>query len=95
MPGRSHYQYQKDLDEEVRQEVAKGVQKNGGKLPRILIIGALGRCGRGAIAMAKAAGLGDENLLKWDLEETKTGGPFEGRLLLDNDFRHLAQKPHN
>lgn len=47
LPGKSHYQRKSDLDSEVKEHVSKGVRKNKGKLPRVLVIGALGRCGRG------------------------------------------------
>lgn len=47
LPGKSHYQFKKDLDVEVKEQVSKGAEKNQGKPPRVLIIGALGRCGRG------------------------------------------------
>ncbi len=47
LPGKGHYQRKSDLDSEVKEQVSKGVQKNKGKPPRVLVIGALGRCGRG------------------------------------------------
>ncbi len=47
IPSKSHYQRKSDLDSEVKEQVSKGVQKNRGKPPRVLVIGALGRCGRG------------------------------------------------
>jgi len=47
LPSTSHYQHKSDLDSEVKEQVSKGVQKNKGKPPRILILGALGRCGGG------------------------------------------------
>ena len=47
LPGKSHYQHKSDLDSEVKEQVSKAVQKNKGKTPRVLIIGALGRCGKG------------------------------------------------
>ncbi len=47
LPSKSHYQHKSDLDSEVKEQVSKGVQKNRGKPPRVQIIGALGRCGRG------------------------------------------------
>lgn len=43
------------------------------KVPRIIIIGALGRCGTGARDLLSECGLESTN---WDLEETKKGGPF-------------------
>ena len=47
LPSKAHYQHKSDLDSEVREQVSKGVQRNKGKSPRVLVIGALGRCGRG------------------------------------------------
>jgi len=43
------------------------------KVPKVIIIGALGRCGTGARDLLKAVNLESTN---WDLEETKKGGPF-------------------
>lgn len=48
--------------------------------PRALIIGALGRCGRGAVHLAESVGL---EPIKWDMNETKAGGPFEEILQVD------------
>ena len=42
--------------------------------PDLMIMGALGRCGRGAQDMAKNFGL---KTILWDQQETKGGGPFE------------------
>lgn len=42
-------------------------------LPKIIIIGALGRCGSGANEFLQDVGL---NATLWDYEETKKGGPF-------------------
>ena len=44
------------------------------KRPRLLVIGARGRSGQGAVDAAKALGL---EVVEWDLEETRAGGPFE------------------
>ena len=40
------------------------------------MIGALGRCGKGAVDLCLKAGLADENVLQWDMAETARGGPF-------------------
>ena len=48
----------------------------GQRAPRIIVIGALGRCGKGAIDFCHAVGIPDGNILKWDLAETRPGGPF-------------------
>jgi saccharopine dehydrogenase (NAD+, L-lysine-forming) len=41
--------------------------------PKILVIGALGRCGRGAVSLCEQVGLYPS---KWDINETQGGGPF-------------------
>ncbi len=45
----------------------------GDRRPRMIVIGALGRCGQGARAVADELGL---EVTPWDIEETKAGGPF-------------------
>lgn len=42
----------------------------------MLVIGALGRCGSGAVDLCLRAGIPTENVLKWDMAETAKGGPF-------------------
>ncbi len=42
--------------------------------PTLLVIGAKGRSGKGAVDLAKALAL---EIVEWDLAETKKGGPFE------------------
>src|SRR5690349_15001639 len=41
-----------------------------------MVMGALGRCGTGAVDFVQQAGISDENLLRWDMAETAKGGPF-------------------
>ncbi|KNE61004.1 hypothetical protein AMAG_06765 [Allomyces macrogynus ATCC 38327] len=48
----------------------------GRDLPRVLVMGALGRCGRGAVAFLTKAGIPLENITQWDIAETRIGGPF-------------------
>lgn len=50
------------------------------RLPRVLVIGALGRSGSGAVNMAQELGL---EVIRWDLEQTKVGGPFPQLLDVD------------
>ncbi|CAB4432190.1 unnamed protein product [Rhizophagus irregularis] len=54
-----------------------------GRRPRIMVMGALGRCGSGAVDCARKAGIPEENIIKWDIEETKKGGPFKEILECD------------
>lgn len=48
--------------------------------PKVLVIGALGRSGRGAVDMAHELGL---EVICWDIEQTSQGGPFEQLLEVD------------
>jgi saccharopine dehydrogenase (NAD+, L-lysine-forming) len=59
-------------------EKASAVAK---RKPRAIVIGALGRCGRGTVQVCEGVGV---EVTKWDLEETKKGGPFPE--LLDYDI---------
>ncbi|KAF6225330.1 hypothetical protein HO173_012815 [Letharia columbiana] len=76
LPGKGHYQCKSDLDTEVKEQVSKGVQRNKGKSPRVLVIGALGRCGRGALECCRQAGIPEQQLVKWDMDETAQPGPY-------------------
>lgn len=60
----------------IKEAVEPAVAANNGQAPKAIVIGALGRCGKGAVDMFKAAGLPESSLLAWDLPETKVGGPF-------------------
>lgn len=66
-----------DLIALVKSELAKALPLNNGEYPKLMIIGALGRCGKGAAEACAASGVPEASLLKWDLPETKKGGPFE------------------
>jgi len=55
----------------------------GAKGVRALVIGALGRCGRGAVDLFRKIGLEEENIFKWDMAETAKGGPFQEILDVD------------
>ncbi|KAF9535832.1 saccharopine dehydrogenase, partial [Crepidotus variabilis] len=55
----------------------------GGKGLKALVIGALGRCGRGAVDLFQKIGLEDADIIKWDLDETAKGGPFNEILEVD------------
>jgi len=53
------------------------------KAPKVIIIGALGRCGSGSVHIAKSCNLTE--ISEWDLNETKAGGPFE-TIVNDHDI---------
>ncbi|KAL2039134.1 hypothetical protein N7G274_008183 [Stereocaulon virgatum] len=76
MPGRHHFQNQDELIKVVETELQKGLEKTGNEPPQVLVIGALGRCGKGALDLCRRVKIPESKLLKWDLPETKKGGPF-------------------
>ena len=49
--------------------------------PKAMVIGARGRCGKGAIQLLNEVGV---DVTAWDIEETKTGGPFPE--IMDHDI---------
>jgi saccharopine dehydrogenase (NAD+, L-lysine forming) len=69
------YANQDLLLDDIRARLASG-EKIAGHKPRVLVIGALGRCGRGAVDLCRQAGIPEDNILKWDMAETAKGGPF-------------------
>ncbi|KAJ9142150.1 Saccharopine dehydrogenase [Pleurostoma richardsiae] len=75
-PGVSSYPNEDALIAHVKKVLAEGEAK-AGHAPQVIVIGALGRCGRGAVDMAVKAGVPEDRILKWDMEETKKGGPFK------------------
>ena len=60
------------------------VQALNGKTPSMMVIGALGRCGRGAMDLGKAVGLDNSQMTGWDMKETARGGPFNE--ILEHDI---------
>lgn len=58
LPGVTSYENEAALLKDINKSVAEGKAK-AGRLPRVLVIGALGRCGRGAVDLCKKAGLID------------------------------------
>lgn len=73
MPALRSFPSKKALNESIRESLAGF----GGVMDlKVLVIGALGRCGGGAVAMATDLGLPLENITRWDVAETRAGGPF-------------------
>ncbi|ODV63758.1 saccharopine dehydrogenase [Ascoidea rubescens DSM 1968] len=74
LPAVSAYPNETELIDDIKNDLA-AVPNN--QKPTVLVIGALGRCGSGAIKFLQDVGIPDKNIKKWDLEETKPGGPFK------------------
>ena len=76
LPAVSPYPNENALIRDVSRDYQAALKK-GAKKPTVLVIGALGRCGSGAIDLLHKVGVPDENILKWDMKETSRGGPFK------------------
>lgn len=51
---------------------------------KALVVGALGRCGRGAIDFLERAGLRSDDIVRWDIQETSAKpGPYQEMLDVD------------
>lgn len=59
-----------------KKRLSAAIPLNGNRYPTLMVMGALGRCGSGAVDFARKAGIPEENIVKWDMQETKRGGPF-------------------
>lgn len=83
LPSVSNYESEGDLVKHVRSSISMARSYNSDKYPHVLIIGALGRCGTGAIDACLATGIPDSHIVKWDMDETQGGGPFDEILAAD------------
>jgi len=72
-PFEKRYQTYDELATDVLELLTKA-KENAGHLPKPIVIGALGRCGGGSCDFAEKVGI---TVTKWDLDETKAGGPFK------------------
>lgn len=61
-----------------------------GRASSAIVIGALGRVGRGAADLCEAMGI---TPTRWDIEETKSGGPFPEVLQHDLFFNCILARP--
>lgn len=76
-PSVSAYPSENALVNDVKSKVAATIPFNNGYNPRVIIIGAHGRCGTGAVDLCRQVGVPESDILKWDIAETARGGPFE------------------
>ncbi|KAB2580780.1 putative saccharopine dehydrogenase protein [Lasiodiplodia theobromae] len=82
--GRGYYLNEEELVKQIADDVAAG-EKILGRKPSAFIMGALGRCGRGAVDLFVKAGLPESSLVKWDINETKDRlGPYQE--IVDQDI---------
>lgn len=77
LPAINPYKSEDALVDVVKSQLKLALAKTNGEYPQCLVIGALGRCGSGALSLFNKAGIPDDKLLKWDMQETAKGGPFQ------------------
>jgi saccharopine dehydrogenase (NAD+, L-lysine-forming) len=78
-PFTTRFQSYEDLAADVSSLLNK-VKSSTGRWPRPIVIGYLGRSGSGSCEFAQKCGV---EVTKWDMEETKAGGPFKEILAHD------------
>lgn len=64
------------LIKSIKDSLLRSILLNASQPPRVLITGALGRCGTGAVDCCLAAGIPTSSILRWDMAETAPGGSF-------------------
>ncbi|KJE95430.1 saccharopine dehydrogenase [Capsaspora owczarzaki ATCC 30864] len=74
-PSIKPYENDEQLVSHLKKRIAQAVA-GGANQPKAIVIGALGRCGTGACDLLVRAGIADANIIRWDMAETKNGGPF-------------------
>lgn len=66
-----------ELTDLVKTKIKEAVPANKGRWPQVFIMGALGRCGKGAVSAMETVGVPAELVLQWDLEQTRAkSGPY-------------------
>ncbi|KAI9277762.1 hypothetical protein BY458DRAFT_432790 [Sporodiniella umbellata] len=71
------YPNEKALISHIQSKFQRAVALNRDQVPTLMVMGALGRCGTGACDLARKVGIPEENIIQWDINETKKGGPFQ------------------
>ncbi|PWN24198.1 Formate/glycerate dehydrogenase catalytic domain-like protein [Microstroma glucosiphilum] len=82
--AQKRYPNEEALMKVVRAQVDKlKAASKDGKV-KALVVGALGRCGRGAVDCLEKAGLSSGDIVKWDIQETSAkSGPYQELLDVD------------
>lgn len=80
----SKYPNEQELIDHAKKEleIVKKARPDG--KVKALVVGALGRCGRGAISFFEKAGIASEDIVRWDIQETSAkSGPYQEMLDVD------------
>ncbi|KAF2841293.1 saccharopine dehydrogenase [Patellaria atrata CBS 101060] len=75
--GRGYYENDEQMVKDIQNDIA-AAEKAIGRKPRVMVMGALGRCGGGACDLFVRADIPDENIIRWDIYETRDNpGPYK------------------
>src|SRR5690348_11992279 len=74
LPALSYHPTFDSLVSSVKSMLERAIAKSK-RTPSLLVIGAGGRCGKGAFKLAEDVGL---STTKWGINETASGGPYPG-----------------
>ncbi len=74
---------QQELADIVNSSVQKSISDSGFCFPRVIIIGAKGKCGKGSLDFFTRINMID-NVTQWDIEETKIPGPYP--VIMEHDI---------
>lgn len=84
MPGVEPFGSEHKLIENVKKDLSSVFEfDNLQKAPKVLVIGAHGRCGLGAVDALLKSGIPKLNIVQWGRKETSAGGPFDAILGFD------------
>ena len=76
--------------QEMVNDLVDDLQSSGASIPTAIVIGALGRVGTGASELLEGLGV---PVTQWDMEETKSGGPFPEILAHDLFINCIFARP--
>jgi saccharopine dehydrogenase (NAD+, L-lysine-forming) len=87
--GRGYYNNESELIAQLKEDVAAG-EKVAGRKPSSLVLGALGRCGSGAVDLLEK--IGCPEIKKWDLAETIESDIFVNCIYLSKPIPPFVDK---
>ena len=75
LPSVTSYRNDETLMRDVQRSLFAGI-KYLNRIPKVIVFGARGHCGTGAVDLCILTGIPAANILQWNRAETENGGPF-------------------
>ena len=82
LPAVASYRNDETLMTDVQEVLFGGIQHLN-RMPRVIVFGARGHSGTGAVDFCTRAGIPAANILQWNRAETEKGGPFQDAIESD------------